>query len=78
MSWYDPYDLVVLDNSGIAEVPLTGGVGQQFGPAPPGAVSLTTNGKTLAVGTNRGVQTSSSLGAPWSKSQTGSLPVYPG
>jgi hypothetical protein len=77
MSWYDPYDLVVLDKSGIAEVPLTGGVGQQFGPAPPGAISLTTDGQVLAVGTDNKVQTSSSLGAPWSRPQTGSLPAYP-
>jgi hypothetical protein len=79
MSWYNPYDLVVLDAQGIAEVPLTGGAGQQIGPAPPsGAVSLTTNGTTLAVGTSSNeIWTSPNLGAPWSARQTGSLPIYP-
>jgi hypothetical protein len=78
MSWYNPYDLVVLDASGIAEVPLTGGVGQLIGPAPPGAVSLTTNGKTLAVGTHNKIWTSPALGSPWSSHETGSLPIYQG
>jgi Lipoprotein LpqB beta-propeller domain/Sporulation and spore germination len=78
MSWYSPYDLVVLDDSGISEVPLTGGAGQQIGPAPPGAVSLTTDGTTLAVGTDNEIWTSPTLGAPWSAHQTGSLPIYPG
>jgi hypothetical protein len=79
MSWYNPYDLVVLDKSGIAEVPLTGGVGQQIEPAPPRANSITTNGVKLAVGTGNGeILTSSTLGAPWSAAHTGSLPIYPG
>ena len=79
MSWYNPYDLVVLDKSGIAEVPLTGSVGQQIELAPSGANSITTDGTELAVGTgNNEIQISSTLGAPWSQAHAGSLPIYPG
>jgi len=82
MSWYNPYDLVVLDKSGIAEVPLTGGPGQQIEPVPPGAQSLTTDGAALAIGTDSNgkqqIRTASALGALWSAPQTGSLPAYPG
>jgi len=79
MSWYNPYDLVVLDSSGIAEVPLTGGAGQQIEPAPSGANSITTNGVKLWVSTSSNeILTSSTLGAPWSQLHTGSLPIYPG
>ena len=79
MSWYNPYDLVVLDKSGIAEVPLTGGVGQQIEPAPPGAISITTDGHKLAIGIGSNeIRTSSTLGAPWSSARSGSLPIYPG
>ena len=79
MSWYNPYDLVVLDKSGIAEVPLTGGVGQQIELAPSGADSISTDGIEIAVGTGSNeIQTSSSLGAPWSPAHAGSLPTYPG
>jgi len=79
MSWYNPYDLVVLDKSGIAEVPLTGGVGQQIETAPFNANSITTNGAEIAVSTsNNEIETSATLGAPWSSARTGSLPIYPG
>ncbi len=77
MSWYSPYYLVVLDRAGIAEVPLTGGAGQQFGSAPAGADSVSTNGVTLAVGTAGGqIWVSNNLGSSWLKPQAGSLPSY--
>ncbi|HEY2079337.1 MAG TPA: LpqB family beta-propeller domain-containing protein [Streptosporangiaceae bacterium] len=54
LSWYSPYDLVVLTRTGIWQVPLTGGAGRLLGSTPAGAVavSLASDGKTLAVGTD--------------------------
>jgi hypothetical protein len=77
VSWYNPYDLVVLTAAGIWEVPLTGGAGQLLGPAPAGAVSLTADGSTLVVGTSSGkILTSSTDGNSWSKPVSGSIPSY--
>ncbi len=79
MSWFSPYDLLVLDRSGIAEVPLAGGAAQRLGSVPPGAVSLTTNGVAIVVGTSDyKILTSSNMATTWGKPVTGAIPVYPG
>ena len=84
MSWFSLYDLIVLDGSSIAEVPVSGGPAQVLGPAPRGADSLTTNGVTIVVGTSSyQIRTASVAAAPtaisWKpKSATGANPVYPG
>ena len=56
ISWYNPYNLVVLAGSAVYEVPLTGGPGQPrpLGAAPDGARSITTNGTELVISTARG------------------------
>jgi Lipoprotein LpqB beta-propeller domain/Sporulation and spore germination len=87
MSWFSPYDLMVLERSGIAEVPLEGAA-QPLGPAPIGADSLTTDGRTVAVGTfyqqAHQIQLSTNLApAPttitWQpRPATGAIPAYPG
>jgi Lipoprotein LpqB beta-propeller domain/Sporulation and spore germination len=79
MSWFTPYDLLVLDQSGIAEVPLAGGAAQRLGSVPPGAESLATNGATIVVGTsNYQILTSSNMATTWSKPVAGAIPIYPG
>lgn len=83
MSWFSPYDLVVLDDSAIAEVPLAGGAAERLGSAPPGAMSLTTNGVTIVVGTldhsgDHEIWTSSTMAVTWNKPVTGAIPIYPG
>ena len=84
MSWFSPYDLMVLDDSAIAEVPLTGGSAERLGSAPPGADSLTTDGVTFVVGTHVAgtsdykIWTSSTLASTWHKTVTGAIPIYPG
>jgi hypothetical protein len=84
VSWFSPYDLIVLDHSDIAEVPLAGGAAQRLSPAPDEAVSLTTNGVTIVVGTaDQQILTSSPLAtAPttitWNRQLTGAIPIYPG
>lgn len=86
MSWFSPYDLIVLDKSGIFEVSLAGGAAQRLGPAPHGAVSLTTDGVTIVVGTGTAaheIQISSPMAAApttitWSRRVTGAIPIYPG
>ncbi len=78
LSWYSAYSLVVLTSTGIWQVPLTGGAGRLLGNAPPGAVSLGTDGQTLVVGTRQGAIESSSTGAnTWSRVAFGSFPSYP-
>jgi hypothetical protein len=83
MSWFSPYDLMVLDSSRIVEVPLAGGTAQ-LGPAPPGAESLTTDGATIVVGTAEHQICVSNRLAPaptaitWRPRQPGAIPVYPG
>jgi hypothetical protein len=54
VSWESAYYLVVLTKTGIWQVPLTGSAGRLLGSAPAGAVSLTTDGVTLVVGTVAG------------------------
>ncbi len=77
VSWYSPYELVALTSTGIWEVPLTGGAGQLLAPAPADAVSLTTDGSTLVVGTSSGeILTSATDGNSWVKAASGSIPSY--
>jgi hypothetical protein len=88
ISWYDPYHLAVLANGQIYDVPLlTGGAGQQPGASPPAffegpqgtAVTLTTEGTELVVGTAQGLvwaRSASALG--WSQVADGADPIYPG
>jgi hypothetical protein len=82
LSWYNAYYLVVLAKGGIWQVPLTGGAGRLLGSAPARAVSLTTDGVTLVVGTASTTQEpgkvyiSSTLGSSWQKSVIGSIPAY--
>jgi Lipoprotein LpqB beta-propeller domain/Sporulation and spore germination len=83
LAWYNPYELLVLTASGIREVPMTGAAGQPVGTLPADAVSITTNGTTVAVGTSTGIDqdqiyTSDNLGGFWAGPQPGSLPAYPG
>ena len=86
MSWYSSYDLMVLDDSAIAEVPLDGGAAERLGPAPPGAASLTTDGFTIVVGTHVAgtsdyeIWTSSTVPTSWVKAEhvNGANPIYPG
>jgi len=79
MSWVNPYDLLVLDQAGIAEVPLAGGAAQRLGSVPPDAVSLATNGVTVVVGTSDyKILTSSNMATTWGKPVAGAIPVYPG
>jgi hypothetical protein len=84
MSWFSPYDLMVLDKSGIALVPLAGGPAQPLVSAPAGADSLTTDGVTIVVGAaDHQIWVSHKLApAPtaitWRTRQNGAIPVYPG
>ena len=80
LSWFDPYNLVVLANSAIYEVPLTGAAGQQLGPAPTGADALTTDGTELVVGTSQNqIWKSSAKVINWTPpSIAGSGPAFPG
>lgn len=88
LTWWNPYELLVLTASGIREVPMTGGAGQPIGgTVPAGAVSITADGTTVAVGTTTStsqgpigqIYTSANLGTLWSGPlETGSLPAYPG
>jgi hypothetical protein len=85
MSWFSLYDLIVLDKSSIADVPLSGGPAQLLGSAPSGANSLTTDGVTIVVGTSSyRIQISTSVAAAptaitWqAKPVAGAIPVYPG
>jgi len=78
LSWYSAYSLAVLTDTGILQVPLTGGTGRVLGNAPPGAISLGTNGRTLVVGTQQGAIETSSTGAnSWKTVAYGSFPSYP-
>lgn len=88
MSWFSPYDLMVLDKSAIVEVSLAGGAAERLGPAPHGAVSLTTNGVTIVVGTaDHEILISLPMAAApttitWSNRPSsrvpGAIPTYPG
>ncbi len=86
VSWSDPYHLVVLAGGAVFELPLTGGPGQQpggspqsLGTAPSGAVTLTTDGSELVIGTSDGQIFASSTASPgWFPVTTGANPVYPG
>jgi hypothetical protein len=84
MSWFSPYDLMVLDESGvgepvIAEMPLTGGAAERVGSAPAGAKSLTNNGVTIVVGTSdHEILTSPPTRTTWTKRVSGAIPIYPG
>ena len=78
LSWYSPYDLLVLAGGQVWEVPLTGGSGQSLGSTPPDAESLTTNGKTVAVGTSGGEYYTSRVQQvlSWSQPLFGTIPTY--
>lgn len=84
MSWFSPYDLMVLDESGmgesvIAEVPLAGGAAERLGSAPAGADSLTTDGVTIVVGTSdQQILASPPTRTTWTKRASGAIPIYPG
>jgi hypothetical protein len=84
MSWYSPYDLIVLDDSAITEVPLAGGAAERrLGTAPRGAVSLTTDGVTIVVGRAVGpgdyeIWPSKTVPTSWGKPVMGANPIYPG
>jgi Lipoprotein LpqB beta-propeller domain/Sporulation and spore germination len=86
MSWYSPYDLMVLDDSAIAEVSLAGGAAQRLGSAPRGAASLTTDGVTIVVGAHVAgtsdyeIWTSSTLPTSFVRARqvSGAIPIYPG
>ena len=77
LSWYSPYDLVVLANAGIWQVPLTGGAGRLLGTAPAGAESLASDGMTLVVGAEGAVYRSSNGANSWKRVAFGALPAYP-
>jgi Lipoprotein LpqB beta-propeller domain/Sporulation and spore germination len=81
LSWYNPYELVVLTRTGVWQVPLTGGAGRMLGSAPAGAMSLATNGAALAVGTSDhgryGLELSTNAGNSWSSITFDTYPTYP-
>ena len=87
ISWYDAYHLAALTGSGIYEVPLTTGPGQQppiqlLTPLPTGVqtLTMTTDGSEFVVGTSQGgvyAEAVSSSG-DWSVVTNGADPVYPG
>ena len=81
LSWYNPYELVVLTGTGVWQVPLTGGAGRLLGNAPAGAMSLTTNGAALAVGTSDhgryALKVSSNGGNSWNSVTSDIYPTYP-
>jgi len=78
LSWYSPYDLMVLAGDQVWEVPLTGGSGQSLGSTPADADSLTTNGNTVAVGTSGGEYYTSPVQQvlSWSHPLFGAIPTY--
>jgi hypothetical protein len=78
LSWYSPYDLMVLAGEQVWEVPLTGGSGQSLGSTPADADSLTTNGNTVAVGTSGGEYYTSPVQQvlSWSHPLFGAIPTY--
>jgi hypothetical protein len=76
LSWYSPYDLVVLTSTGIWQVPLTGGAGRLLGTVPAGAESLASDGVTLVVGAEGAVYRSSNEANSWKKVALGALPAY--
>jgi hypothetical protein len=80
LAWYTPYELLVLTASGIREVPMTGAAGQLIGSVPADAVSIATDGSTVAVGTSNGqIYTWAHLGtSPPALVEAGSMPAYPG
>ncbi len=89
ISWYDAYHLAVLAANGqIYDVPLlTGGAGQQPGAAPPvffagppgTALTLTTEGTELIVGTLQGqVWARQAPALAWTEVANGIDPIYPG
>ncbi len=81
ISWYDPYNLVVLAGSALYEIPLTAGAGQQraLGAAPAKAQSITTNGAELAFGTSGNqVEGAANSYTGWATLGTGRSPAYPG
>jgi hypothetical protein len=80
LAWYTPYELLVLTASGIREVPMTGAAGQPIGSVPADAVSIATDGSTVAVGTSNGqIYTWAHLGmSPPALVEAGSMPAYPG
>jgi hypothetical protein len=81
LSWYNPYELVVLTRTAVWQVPLTGGAGRLLGNAPAGAISLATNSAALAVGTSDhgryGLEVSSNGGNFWKPVMSSTYPTYP-
>jgi Lipoprotein LpqB beta-propeller domain/Sporulation and spore germination len=89
ISWYDEFHLAVLAANGqIYDVPLlTGGAGQQPGAGPPvffagppgTALTLTTEGTELVVGTAQGLVWARSASAlAWTQVTNGADPISPG
>jgi Lipoprotein LpqB beta-propeller domain/Sporulation and spore germination len=85
MSWFSLYDLVVLDSSGVVEVPLSGGPAQFLGTAPGGAESIATDGVTIVVGTSSyqirisGWVAAAPTAISWKpKPPAGAIPTYQG
>ena len=85
VSWFTPYALLVLDRWGVEEVPLVGGAAQRVGSAPARADSLTTDGRTIVIGTaDDQMQISLPVTAALStiiwqqKLASGANPIYPG
>jgi hypothetical protein len=90
ISWLDVYHLAVLaDNGFIYAMPLTGGASiqaggapQPLGPAPDGALTLTTDGSEVVVGAldsgGSRIFVSSPASPGWTFVIDGSDPVYPG
>ncbi|HET9893615.1 MAG TPA: LpqB family beta-propeller domain-containing protein [Streptosporangiaceae bacterium] len=85
LSWYDANHLLVLDRrhggSQLYEVPLDGDQSTSV-PTPPGAISVTSNGTIVAVGTERqgrvSLKVAHGLEGLWRQLSPGSSPVYPG
>ncbi len=79
LSWFDPYHLAVLAHHEIYEVPLTGSEGTELGGAPAHPQTLTSDGKSLVVGTTDGqLWTSALVQLDWRAVAKGSNPVFPG
>ncbi len=88
LSWWDADHLLVLDHrnggSQLFKVPLDGGTSTPV-PTPRGAVSVSANGTTAAIGTARpsdpaqvSVKTTIGLSGIWQQVASGSAPAYPG
>jgi Lipoprotein LpqB beta-propeller domain len=82
LAWYGPYNILVLAHPGrharLYEVPVNGGAYNRIYGVP-GAVSITSDGAALALGTaQRTIWTSAGLNGVWQRVATGQSPAYPG